>query len=120
MRGHAGRLRRILQDPNASKMAALHHLAGIEQAAAVLARDPTEEALADPEGVTRGGRDPSLFQENGRYLNDRGRALLFSLFDSGYSVRSAAARIGISANSAASHRAAWLRRPASSDSAENL
>lgn len=120
LRGHVGRLRRILHERSAPK-AALHHLLGIEQAAAILARDPSTEPVGDPEGeAARSNRDSSLFQENGRYLNDQGRALLFSLFDSGHSVRAAAASIGISVKSAAVHRAAWLRRPSSPDNAENL
>lgn len=110
LRGHTGRLRKFLREANAPATA-LSHLAGIEQAGAILARDPSEEVAADKgKGVPIGSRVSDHFQENGRYLSDQGRAFLFNLFDGGHSVRAAAALVGISVKSAASHRATWLRR----------
>lgn len=104
-RGHLGRLKALGQ----TYPSIMQHVLGIEQSAMTL----FDLAVEDGEGANAQAnhdRDPTHFRANGRNLSDAGRAFIFSLYDAGFSIRGAAARIGISLKAAADYRSAWLRR----------
>ena len=105
-RGHLGRLRSIGQ--NSPEI--MQHVLGIERAVAQLVGVNTEEnvLINAPASV----RNPTHFKANGRNLSPEGHDFIFSLYDAGFSIRGAAARIGISLKAAADYRSAWLRRGA--------
>lgn len=105
LRGHIGRLKHI----GRSNPEVLQQAIGIERAAAVICKSVSGgEGSASPAQPSE--RDPRHFLPNGRNLSDEGRTFLYSLFEDGFSVRGAAARIGISIRAAAEHRSHWLRR----------
>jgi hypothetical protein len=103
-RGHLGRLKLVGQ--NSPEI--MQHVLGIERAVAQLFGFNAEEDVSAnaPTSV----RDASHFKANGRNLSPEGQAFIFSLYDAGFSIRGAAARIGISLKAAADYRSAWLRR----------
>ena len=103
-RGHMGRLKSIGRDhPDI-----MQHVLGIEHSVSQL--------IASNDGNDSGAsghlpvRNPAHFKANGRNLSPEGQAFIFRLYDEGFSIRGAAARIGISLKSAADYRSAWLRR----------
>lgn len=105
LRGHIGRLKHIGRlNPEV-----LQQALGIERAASVICKAVSgAEESASPTQLPE--RNPLHFLPNGRNLSDEGRTFLYGLFDEGFSVRGAAARIGISIRAAAEHRSHWLRR----------
>lgn len=105
LRGHIGRLKHI----GRSNPEVLQQALGIERAASVICKSVSgaEEAASTAQPPER---NPLHFLPNGRNLSDEGRTFLYGLFDEGFSVRGAAARIGISIRAAAEHRSHWLRR----------
>ena len=103
-RGHLGQLKRLVQSyPNI-----VREVANLERLIAEQADPGTLEAATDSHSAAI--RDPRHFKDRGPHLSPEGRIFLYDLFDSGLSVRAAAARIGIWNSSAQRHRAQWLRR----------
>jgi len=103
-RGHLGHLKAL----GRTRPEIMQHVLGIEQAASKLF-DRAEDSTVAAAGASF-SRDPAHFTTNGRNLSPEGRTFIFSLYDDGFSIRGAAARIGISLKAAADYRSAWLRR----------
>jgi len=106
VRGHLSRLKLLLGQTNP---AVTQHLLGIERGLAALVA-PTVNDGGGSDTPPVHTRDPAHFMPNGRNLSDAGRTFISSLYDDHYSIRGAAARIGISLKAAADYRSAWLRR----------
>ncbi len=104
-RGHLGRLKAIGQ----ATPEIMQHVLGLEQAAARLFKLEAEDGATESTAQVS-SRDPAHFRANGRNLSEAGRDFIFGLYDVGFSIRGAAARIGISLKAAADYRSAWMRR----------
>lgn len=103
-RGHLGHLKRLFHDhPDV-----IRKVSDIERLVAETLDPGTLDAATDSRSASI--RDPRHFTHNGRNLSQAGRVFIYGLFDLGLSVRTAAARIGISVSSAQAHRGTWLRR----------
>jgi hypothetical protein len=104
-RGHLGRLKVLGQ----TYPAIMQHVLGIEQSGMTLFNLAAEDGVGT-DAQANHSRHAAHFKTNGRNLSEAGRAFIFSLYDAGFSIRGAAARIGISLKAAADYRSAWLRR----------
>ncbi len=66
-------------------------------------------SLASGDDLGQRNRDPAHFRPNGLYLSEAGQCFLFELLQSGHSIRSAAACVGVPHSTATYHYANWLK-----------